>query len=149
MVPEQVCTLNSSLKYPLKLTKGKKKKPFLPKYLDYLDALLLIRAFCFQISFVFIGALHTQEAVGRVANPTGQHSVPQHGIYHCAFTITGPGKSINVRRQIQYAAINRFSKINNVTAVNIYRRESVETSMSSCCCDLNYWCFFGSKQLFV
>lgn len=123
MVREQVCTLNSSRKYPLKLTKGKKKQPFLPKYLDYLDALLLIRAFCFQISFVFIGALHTQETVGRVANPTGQHSVPQHGIYHCAFTITGPGKTINVHKQIQHAAINRFYKINNVTAVNIYRRE--------------------------
>lgn len=77
---------------PKNITKKKqrKTKPSLQKH--YLDALLLIRAFRLQISFVFIGALHTQEAVGCVANPTGQHSVPQHGIHHCAFTITGPGK---------------------------------------------------------
>lgn len=78
------------------------------KHLDYLDALLLIRAFRLQISFVFIGALHTQEAVGCVANPTGQHSVPQHGIHHCAFTITGPGKNMKVHKQIQHAANNRL-----------------------------------------
>lgn len=68
----------------------KEKKPFLQSLLAYLDALLLIRALRLQISLVFIGAFHTQEAVCGVANSTGQHSVPQHGINHCAFTITGP-----------------------------------------------------------
>lgn len=111
---------------------NQKKKNFLQKDLDYLDAPLLVRAFCLQISFVFIGALHTQEAVGCVANPAGQHSVPQHGIYHCAFTITGPGKNINMHKQIQYVANNGLKWINNVTAFNIYRSETNPALKQTC-----------------
>lgn len=64
----------------------------------YLDALLLIRAICLEVGLIFISALHAQEAVGGVANTTGQHSIPQHGINHCAFAITGPEHKQN--RQI-------------------------------------------------
>lgn len=75
-----------------KMFKGDLIRPNLPckKQNTYLDALLLIRALRLQVGLVFICALHTQEAVGCVANPTGQHAVPQHGVHHCAFTITGP-----------------------------------------------------------
>lgn len=61
----------------------------------YLDALLLIRALCLEVGLVFISALYTEEAVSGVANPTGQHAVPQHGVDHCAFTITGPKNKTN------------------------------------------------------
>lgn len=59
----------------------------------YLDALLLIRALRLQIGPVIIGSFHTQEAVCRVANPAGQDAVPQHGVHHRAFTITGSGNN--------------------------------------------------------
>lgn len=37
-----------------------------------------------------ICALHPQEAVGGVANPGGQHFVPEHGIDHGALPIARP-----------------------------------------------------------
>lgn len=60
----------------------------------YLDALLLVRALRLQIGLVFVSPLHTQEAVCRVADAAGQHAVPQHGVHHRAFTVTGPGEHL-------------------------------------------------------
>lgn len=90
LILERACALIFGPKIVLKSTKKNQN------LLAYLDALLLIRALSLQISFVFIGAFHTQEAVCGVANSTGQHSVPQHGINHCAFTITGPGRKHSI-----------------------------------------------------
>lgn len=59
---------------------------------SYLNALLLIRALRLEVGLVIVSALHTQEAISGVANPAGQHAVPQHGVDHCAFTITRPEK---------------------------------------------------------
>ena len=61
----------------------------------YLDALLLVRALRLEVGLVLVGALHTQEAVRGVTDPAGQHAVPQHGVDHCAFTITGPKNKQN------------------------------------------------------
>lgn len=60
----------------------------------YLDALLLVRALRLQIGLVFVSPLHTQEAVCCVADAAGQHAVPQHGVHHRAFTVTGPGEHL-------------------------------------------------------
>lgn len=62
------------------------------KMIIYFNALFIFRALSLQVGLVLISALHTKEAVGGVADPTGQHTIPQHGIDHSAFTITGPAE---------------------------------------------------------
>lgn len=66
------------------------KAPFKPILRDIwtdLDALLLLGPFGLEEGLVFIRALHAEEAVGGVADPAGQHTVPQHRVDHRAFTI--------------------------------------------------------------
>ena len=58
----------------------------------HLDALLLIGAFGLEVGLVLVGSLDAQEAVGGVADATGQHAVPQHGVHHRTLPIAGPGR---------------------------------------------------------
>lgn len=98
-----------------------------------LDALLLLRALRLQIGFVLIGALYTQEAVSCVANPTGQHTVPQHGVDHCAFTITGPEnkQTTQLLAECETRCYLKASQKN--------QREKMPYFILLCYCNINMW----------
>ena len=54
----------------------------------YLNAPPLIEALGREVGHVTIRALHAQEAVGGVADATGQHPLPQHGVDHRTLAVT-------------------------------------------------------------
>lgn len=93
-----------SLQFRSKQFKSRKCKNQSTKM--YLNTLLLIRTLCFQIRPVIICALHTQKAVGSVANSTGQHAVPQHRIDHCAFPITSSKSKEHTSKLIFCAGVS-------------------------------------------
>lgn len=58
--------------------------------LSYSDVPPLIGRLGGEVSLVSVGSFDSQETVGGVSDPTGQHSVSQHGVDHSALPVTGP-----------------------------------------------------------
>jgi len=65
-----------------------------------LDALPLLGAFGEEEGLVAVGALHPQEAVGRVSDSRRQHLVTQHGVDHGALPVAGPGEQSTATRSL-------------------------------------------------
>lgn len=59
-------------------------------FINHLHIELFLGAVGAQECLVSVGALDLQKAVGGVSDAARQDLVVQHGIYHCALTITRP-----------------------------------------------------------
>lgn len=57
-----------------------------------------------------ICALHPQEAVGGVADPGGQHFVPEHGIDHSALPVARPTRKSRLSVKLPLSASQAVTK---------------------------------------